>query len=524
MIFPKNLRFCLLNGTIGNKLNNSSLRSYSAKNVRVRFAPSPTGFLHLGGLRTALYNFLFAKKHKGVFVLRIEDTDQSRRVDGATEALQKDLEWAGIEIHEGPIQGGSFGPYLQSERLNLYRNHLNTLLKNKSAYPCFCTDRRLQLLKREAIKSQEVPKYDNRCRNLTEEDVQSRISKGDPHCYRFKISDKEESFNDLIYGPKSYNISLNEGDPVIMKGDGYPTYHFANVVDDHLMRISHVLRGVEWQISTTKHILMYRAFGWEPPKYGHLPLLINSDGTKLSKRQGDIKISSYRENHIFPLALLNFILNSGGGFDKDLERHLKPKCFTIDELCQQFELSNINTHSGKMMPARLLEFNNLELKRQFADKELRQKLLIQTKLLAKEFLGNSINDDSDVLRDAYVLKVLEWSLDRIEKLSDLFSSNLAFIWTIPQSYKIEENVFGAIPSLKNELNKLDDVSRDSLNEILRQISSSHKLKYPLFMKSLRAVLSGLKEGPSVAEMIEILGKENTIKRLDLYLNKTSFVR
>ncbi|VEN35935.1 unnamed protein product [Callosobruchus maculatus] len=318
-----------------NICSNITFSRYKSDSVRVRFAPSPTGYLHLGGLRTALYNFLFAKKYNGKFILRIEDTDQTRIVKGATDQIIKDLEWAGIEVDEGPSMGGSHGPYRQAQRLEIYRNQVEVLLKNGSAYHCFCTDKRLQLLRKEAVRAQEIPKYDNKCRHLSSEDVMTRLKRGDPSCIRFKISDQEESFDDLVYGQISYNISLNEGDPVIVKSDGYPTYHFANIVDDHFMNVSHVLRGVEWQISTTKHLLLYRAFNWNPPKFAHLPLLMNADGTKLSKRQGDVKISYYRENGIFPLALLNFIVHSGGGFSKDLQRHVKPKCYTVNELAEQ---------------------------------------------------------------------------------------------------------------------------------------------------------------------------------------------
>ncbi|XP_066250980.1 nondiscriminating glutamyl-tRNA synthetase EARS2, mitochondrial isoform X1 [Euwallacea similis] len=505
-------------------LERSGLRNYSMRSVRVRFAPSPTGFLHLGGLRTALYNFLFAKKHNGIFVLRIEDTDQSRKVEGATKALQEDLLWSGIEIHEGPIQGGSFGPYFQSQRLSVYKDHVNILVKNGSAYPCFCTNRRMQLIKREANRAQEIPKYDNKCRHLSAKEVERRMGTGEPYCVRFKISDKEESFHDLIYGPISYNVSLNEGDPVIFKSDGYPTYHFANVVDDHLMEISHVLRGVEWQISTTKHLLLYRAFGWDPPLYGHLPLLMNADGTKLSKRQNDIRISSYRENYIFPLTLLNFIVNSGGGFEKDQERHLKPQCYSIDELCEQFDLSKINSHSGKLMGDRLLEFNRLEIKRQLKNDDERQRLIENTRALAKKHFEIRNSGNSVQLSDEFIGRVLDWSQNRIEKLPDLFSPSLAFVWTLPTSYNVDDNISIAIPVLEEGLRKMEAINKDELNALLRQISNERGLKYGLFMKSLRVILSGLKEGPSVAEMIEILGKEDTIRRLDLCLNKTTSMK
>lgn len=505
----------------GKSFSKIPIRYYNVQSeqVRVRFAPSPTGFLHLGGLRTALYNYLFAKKNKGAFILRIEDTDQARKVEGAVDALQEDLLWAGIQIHEGPRQNGAFGPYTQSERLNIYRDHVGILLKNESAYPCFCTDRRLQLLRREALKTQEIPKYDNRCRHLSNMEVESRIAQGDPYCIRFKISNQEESFDDLIYGKISYNISLNEGDPVIIKSDGYPTYHFANVVDDHLMQISHVLRGVEWQISTTKHLLLYRAFGWKPPQYGHLPLLMNADGTKLSKRQDDLRISSCRERHIFPLALVNFIVNSGGGFEKDQERFLKPKCYTMKELCAQFDLSKINSHSGKLMPERLLEFNRLELKRQLEIEERREKLIQQTRELVENNFAERVADNSLQLSDEYITNILRWSSNRIDILPDLVSKKLEFLWTVPTTYTIDRENVDVLTNLKERLQSLENLDKDEINILLREISSDYNLKYANFMKNLRSILSELKEGPSVAEMIEILGKEDTIRRIDVCLNK-----
>ncbi|CAH1183295.1 unnamed protein product [Phaedon cochleariae] len=496
-------------------------RTYKTDQIRVRFAPSPTGYLHLGGLRTALYNFLYAKKHNGKFILRIEDTDQTRIVAGATEQLQNDLEWSGIEIDEGPMQGGTFGPYLQSQRLKIYREEVQTLLDNGSAYHCFCTDNRLQLLRREALRKQEIPKYDNKCRHLTAHAVQNRLDKGEPSCIRFKISDNEESFEDLIYGRISYNISLNEGDPVILKSDGYPTYHFANVVDDHLMKISHVLRGAEWQISTTKHIQLYRAFKWEPPMFGHLPLLMNSDGTKLSKRQGDIRIGHYRDSHIFPLALLNFIVQSGGGFTKDLEKHLKPKCYSIVELANQFDISKINSHSGKLMADRLLEFNRLELRNKIEDAKQISKLIKEVKDLLKSNFSERVENNSLKLDDAYIQNILQWSCNRISKLSDLISKNLEFIWVIPTEYNIDKSSESSIDLLKNELEKEEtELDTEHLNAMLKTFCKDHAIKYGSFMRTLRYVLSGLKEGPSVAEMVVILGKKNTIERLDLFLNKT----
>ncbi|XP_022901809.2 nondiscriminating glutamyl-tRNA synthetase EARS2, mitochondrial [Onthophagus taurus] len=494
---------------------------YSQQNVRVRFAPSPTGFLHLGGLRTALYNHLFAKKHQGKFILRIEDTDQTRIVEGASDQLYKDLIWSGIEIDEGPHTGGEFGPYVQSKRTDLYREQIEVLLKNGSAYRCFCTNKRLELLRKEAVRTRQIPKYDNRCQHLTENEISKKISSGESFCIRFKLLKGYEKFNDLIYGDIVYDITLNEGDPIVIKSDGFPTYHFANVVDDHLMGITHVLRGVEWQISTTKHLLMYRAFGWRPPLYGHLPLLINADGTKLSKRQGDIKISSYRENGILPQALINYITCSGGGFKRDLEQNIKPKCFTMKELTDQFNLENINVSSGKLMPERLLEYNRLEIERKLKIPEEQQKLCDVLKNLIKETLIDQKSKITLQLDDDHIKKILTWSVNRINKLSDLVSKDLNFLWIIPShDVRFDSKEMERVSKLQSILNENDDGSfvKENLEILLKRFSQDNDYDYKRFMKLLRTILSGLKEGPGVGEMMEILGKENTLHRIDNFLN------
>lgn len=221
--------------------------------------PDHAGYLHLGGLRTALYNYLFARANRGTFVLRIEDTDQSRLVPGATEQLCTDLEWAGLRPDEGPAAyGGSLGPYVQSERLDIYRTEVKQLLENGSAYYCFCSERRLELLRKDAVRARQVPRYDNRCRHLTPGQIAAKLAKQDTFCIRFKLDQFEHEYTDLVYGKMTYNVSEQEGDIVLIKSDGFPTYHFAHVVDDHHMKISHVLRGVEWQISTAKHLLLFK--------------------------------------------------------------------------------------------------------------------------------------------------------------------------------------------------------------------------------------------------------------------------
>lgn len=357
-----------------------------------------------------------------------------------------------------------------------------------------------------------------------------------------------ETFEDLIYGNIAYDVALNEGDPVIIKSDGFPTYHFANVVDDHFMKITHVLRGAEWQISTTKHILLYRysfffilndflilfllssnnrifnfsrAFNWEPPTYGHLPLLINSDGTKLSKRQGDINISHYQKSGIFPLALVNYITSTGGGFEKDSGRGLKPKIYTIEELTSQFDINKINSHPGRLMSERLFEFNRLELQRKLENENEMKKLIEAVKILVKDrFL--EVSEEGFDLRDEHVKSVLKWSANRINKLEDLISNSYSFLWVLPvvkrkSEFSLEE--WEILKKFKDSFKIKNFENRDEISGFLRNFAKEKKFHFSKFMKILRIVLSGLKEGPSVAEMIEILGKKDTVGRIEAFMKK-----
>uniref|UniRef100_A0A8D8PNI1 Nondiscriminating glutamyl-tRNA synthetase EARS2, mitochondrial n=1 Tax=Cacopsylla melanoneura TaxID=428564 RepID=A0A8D8PNI1_9HEMI len=490
------------------------LKVYCHSNaVRVRFAPSPTGLLHLGGLRTALYNYFFAKSQKGSFILRIEDTDQTRIVPEAVRKLEEDLKWIGIVPDESETIGGQYGPYLQSKRLDLYQKEVETLLNNGSAYKCFCSDSRLNLIRKDAVKSGLVPKYDNKCRNLTNEQVEEKLKNNSKYCIRFKLSNHSESWQDLVYGDITYNVFNNEGDPVIIKSDGFPTYHFANVVDDHHMNISHVLRGVEWQISTTKHILIYKAFGWNPPKFAHLPLLLNLNGTKLSKRQGDMSVEAIREGELFPNALVNFVTNFGGGFH-DHQRTTTLHMYTMRDLIEKFDLSLVNENSCKVDPSHMKEFNRAELKRLMSSgTEEEVNGLVE---MLRQHIVNKFPDRTLQIDNNYLKFVLDWSTDRIFKLEDLVDKEFSFIWVKPSSEDLSRHPAESYAFLSNLIPLLISQStftRDSLATPLKQFSSEHSLEYSQLMKLLRTCLSGLKQGPSVGEMMEILGKENTIQRL-----------
>lgn len=489
----------------------NSIKSRSFHDVRVRFAPSPTGYLHLGGLRTAMYNYLFALKNKGKFLLRIEDTDQTRLVADASKSLIEDLQWSGIVIDEGPTVGGSFGPYIQSQRLHIYNEAIQQLLDEGSAYRCFCSETRLDLLRKEALKQRQIPKYDNKCRHLSPVEVKEKQSKGVPHCVRFKLKDFNEPIEDLVYGDVFVNSSKHEGDPVIIKSDGYPTYHFANVVDDHHMEVSHVFRGVEWQTSTPKHLLLYKAFGWNPPKYGHLPLLVNADGTKLSKRQGDISIKNFRNSGIFPLALVNYIMCAGGGFQR--EQSLKPSLETLESLSKMFNIENLNSHPGRLNPDLLNDFNSLEIRRKLSnEQETRELVEVVRNMVRLKYPERDIN-----LTDLYIQNILKWSAQRLSTLSDLVSEKFHFLWTDGNTVNTTELTKDQILELVDSLEDIE-FSKTNIQMALKSFSGKTQIKFPILMKTLRSSLSGLKEGPGVAEVMEIFGKEESLRRIRSNLN------
>ncbi|KAL1863563.1 Glutamate--tRNA ligase mitochondrial [Paecilomyces lecythidis] len=319
------------------KKNNGKLPDTPA---RTRFAPSPTGYLHLGSLRTALFNYLLARKTGGQFLLRIEDTDQKRTIPGAEERLCEDLNWAGLQWDEGPTVGGPYGPYRQSERTSLYRTHAHELISNGHAYRCFCSPERLDTLARHRSQAGLPPGYDRTCADLSAEESEERASKGETHVVRLK-ADGYPMFEDLVYGKTGQNRQKHKvdfidriyDDPILLKSDGHPTYHLANVVDDHTMKITHVIRGTEWMPSTPMHIALYDAFKWSPPKFGHVPLLVDKSGQKLSKRNADIDISFFRDKQgVLPATLVNFAALLGWSHTQ------KSDVFSLDELEQIFNL------------------------------------------------------------------------------------------------------------------------------------------------------------------------------------------
>ncbi|RSL46906.1 hypothetical protein CEP54_013643 [Fusarium duplospermum] len=349
------------------------------KPIRTRFAPSPTGYLHLGSLRTALFNNLVAKATKGgEFIIRIEDTDQNRLVPDAEERVFKDLEWAGLSWTEGPDKGGPYAPYRQSERLDIYKEHVKKLVENGSAYRCFCNSEVLEAQKRALHDAGKSTAYPGTCRSIPRSESDVRAAAGEAHVVRLDSGRfGTPGFKDAIYGP--FQKKEPEEDFVLMKTDGYPTYHLANVVDDHLMKITHVIRGEEWLISTPKHLALYEAFGWKPPTFAHLGLLISNDGSKLSKRNDSVNLSTYMNQKIFPMALQAWLANLGASFKRGAST---PR--TLDDVAEALTFKF--TRGGiKLNPQKLdffqYEYRNLLFKTPLSEQTPREQALIQENLL-----------------------------------------------------------------------------------------------------------------------------------------------
>ncbi|XP_069545714.1 nondiscriminating glutamyl-tRNA synthetase EARS2, mitochondrial [Brachyistius frenatus] len=485
--------------------------------VRVRFAPSPTGFLHLGGLRTALYNYIFAKKYGGVFILRLEDTDQSRLVPGAAGSIEDMLEWAGVPPDESPRRGGPVGPYLQSQRLDLYHQTAQQLVDSGHAYHCFCSSRRLEILKKEALRTGQTPGYDNRCRHLQTDMVKKKLDQEESHVIRFRLEAGVEPFQDLIFGWNRHDVAQVEGDPVVIKADGFPTYHFANIVDDHYMKVTHVLRGSEWLISTSKHLLMYQALGWQPPTFGHLPLLMNKEGSKLSKRQGDVFLQSFQRDGILPEALLDITTNCGSGFNTNRMGR------SIDELISEFNLSKITTHSALLDLEKLPEFNRLHLQRRIENEE-QCHLLIKDLQKEIQLAFTAEIQDAEVPHKDYIRRVLHLRKGHMSSLKELVSPVYSYLWVRPSFSSQQVAALTAeaqhIASLVLKLIEERDgeLSVDRLSKDLKTLTKQAKTtKYREMMKLLRLVLSGLQQGPSVAEMMVSLGPTESSHRFQKLL-------
>lgn len=485
--------------------------------VRVRFAPSPTGYLHIGGLRTALYNYLFARNQGGVFVLRIEDTDRERYVEGAVESLLDAMRRVGLEYDEGlTLDGdkvsekGKFGPYIQSERTELYQKYADELLEKGLAYRCFCSSERLDSMRKQQQLAKMPTKYDRHCCSLSEDQVAKKLELNEPYVVRMKVPEGKSVFEDLIRGKITID-NQEVDDQILLKSDGFPTYHLANVVDDHLMEITHVIRGEEWLSSTPKHVILYEMLGWQPPVFAHLPLILNPDKSKLSKRQGDVAVEDYLEKGYLPEALINFVATLGYNPKGDQE------IYSLGELVKLFDLAKVNA-SGAVFNTEKLDWLNSHYTKSKDIDELTD--------LIQYFLIRS-NKKVDEGRLEKIVTVERERMTRLAEIVDLvdgyesqpeFADPNILVWKKADqadSLANLEGVRGFIESLREgELAEISLVEKAIKGYIEDKGLSNGNVLWPL-----RVALSGKSASPSPFELIWVLGREESLKRIDNAIQK-----
>ncbi|MFN1834736.1 glutamate--tRNA ligase [Balneola sp. MJW-20] len=491
--------------------------------VRVRFAPSPTGFLHIGGLRTALYNYLFARHHGGKFILRIEDTDQARYVEGAEDDIIDSLLWAGIDYDEGPKREGDYGPYRQSERKYMYHEYAEKLIEEGHAYYAFDTTEEIDEMRERLKKSgNPSPKYDSITRQsmknsltLPQDEVQKKLEDGDEYVVRLKVPRKEEvRFEDEIRGVVSFDTSGLD-DQVLLKSDGMPTYHLANVVDDHTMGITHVIRGEEWLSSTPKHILLYNAFGWEPPKMAHLPLIMSPSGGKLSKRKAEsegipVNTKDYIAGHYIPEALVNFLAYLGWSPGDDSEIH------SMEELCELFTLDRVSKGGAVFNFKKLMWYNENYIREHSVEE-----LMTDVKELAAE-AGWDISDEE------YLKQVIELLHERVSKIDEFISMG-DFFYNAPSEYdekaakKWKDDSVTLISDYKESISALAEGEFDAatLKSKLEEVIEAHEVGFGKLAMPLRLAVTGQGFGPDLFPSIEMLGKEETVSRIDAAVQRLS---
>lgn len=479
--------------------------------VRTRFAPSPTGFMHVGNLRTALYEYLIAKSLDGAFVLRIEDTDRERYVDGAVDVIYNTLKTAGLVHDEGPDKGGEYGPYVQSERKDMYLPYAEQLIKEGKAYRCFCTKERL-----EEVQSSTVGGgYDRHCRDLPQEEINRLLAEGTPYVIRQKMPiDGETKFVDAVFGEITVDNSELQ-DQILIKADGYPTYNFANVIDDHTMGITHVVRGSEYLSSTPKYNLLYEAFGWEIPTYIHLPLINgkNDDGTvsKLSKRHGSTGFEDLINEGYLPQAIINYIALLGW-CPKDNQ-----EIFTLDELCKVFDISGISK-SPSVFDYDKLDWFNAEYIRNMSVEEFAD--------VATPYFKQALGDkDIDYTKLASILQQRTVKLTDIPAMIDFFAQLPEYDTELFVNKKSKTNLENAPIMLKAVCDKLSDLQsfdHDSIHDALISLAEELEVKNGTVMWPARIAVAGKQVTPGGAiEILEILGKDESLRRIQIGLNKLS---
>ena len=487
------------------------------KPVRVRFAPSPTGFPHVGNIRTALFNWLFARHCGGSFIVRIEDTDVARRVEGAEKAILDGLSWLGLDWDEGPEVGGSYGPYFQSQRLELYHQAAERLIEQGDAYYCYCSPERLEEMRAEQVRRKQPPGYDRHCRDLTPQERARKETEGIKPVVRFKTPlEGSTGFNDLIWGEVTFEHKTID-DFVLLKSDGYPTYHLANIIDDHRMEISHVLRAEEWLSSTPRHHLLYRALGLEPPQFAHLPMILGSDRAKLSKRHGAVSITEFYQRGYLPEAMVNFLALMGWSLDD------KTEIMSREEIIANFSLERVSRTAAVFNHDKLDWMNGVYI-RSLSPEDLVQRAL--------PFLEKGLPAEVKRPLDTdYVREMMPLIQERARTLAEtpelaefLFVDELEYDTSLLIAKNMDRDAtIGALEAAEQKLGQLAAFDAESLEAVLRPLAEELGLKTGQLFGMLRTAVTGRTAAPPLFQTMAVLGREQCLKRIGAALDKLSGV-
>lgn len=469
--------------------------------TRVRIAPSPTGDPHVGTAYTTLFNFLFARQLGGKLILRIEDTDQKRAKKDSESLLFSTLKWLNLNWDEGPDCGGDFGPYRQSERKHIHQEYASELVKKDKAYPCFCSPERLDQVRKAQRANGDMLGYDGHCRSLSPQEAEEKIARGEPHVLRLKVDRPGQvEFVDGIRGKITIDLKQVD-DQVLIKSDGFPTYHLANVVDDHLMKISHVIRAEEWISSTPKHVLLYNAFGWESPKFYHLPLLRNSDHSKISKRKNPVSLEFYRQKGILPQAMLNFLALLGSSFGDDQE------IFDLQTMIKQFRLEKISLGGPIFDMEKLKHINQHYIKQMGAD-------------AFASYIREEIFSE-DRLKSLYPLFCERLSSfdEFIEKSSFVYSGGLDYsgLPMVPKK-RTALDTKAALEAFLDKIDSSEEWTETSIDQMIQKVQSELNLKPRDIMMPIRLAVTGRKDSPPLSPSIQVVGKALTRFRVSQACN------
>ena len=469
--------------------------------VRTRFAPSPTGYMHIGNLRTAIFEYLLARKYNGDFILRIEDTDQARKVDGAIEFIYKTLELCGFKIDEGPMNEGEYGPYIQSERKEIYKKYAEELVEKGKAYYCFCTEEELAERRKVAESRNKPFMYDGRCSKLSKEKIEENLAKGMPYVIRQKMPKVGQTIvEDVIYGKIKIDNSILE-DQILLKSDGFPTYNFANVVDDHLMGITHVIRGKEYLDQTAKYNLLYEDFGWEKPTYIHVAMVLGEDGTKLSKRNGDASFMDLYNQGFLPEAIVNYLVLLGWS------PSINEEVFSMDELIKNFDETRISKSSSQYDEKKLEWFNHQYIKNMNDADYLNW---------VKQYFTRDTSNKTDEWVDKLLLIYkdhLNYGREIDEVTSNFFVDKIDIKSEELEFLESDEVISKVIEAFKEEVSKITDWNIENINIAINNVKEKTGAKGKLLYMPIRIKASGFMHGPELADTLYLIGKDIVLGRL-----------